>query len=182
MGVHGPRLQPEEHAEGAGRARGYRQDPRGDPRLHRQAAARLARPRPHRDLGDARSPGGGGLRLRGRLGARRPAGAAQDPHQAHRQRALHAGMQRRRHDADPASSGGRVSQPRHRPVRADPPRRGQIGARDGAGGASLHHGRAPPSALFPRGTAAHPQQVGRAVLDRRADPRLVRRRQSLRRS
>ena len=36
---------------------------------HRQAPARLARPRPHRDLGDARHPRRRGLPLRRRLGA-----------------------------------------------------------------------------------------------------------------
>ena len=46
---------------------------------HRQGftgkrAARLARPRPHRDLGDAGPPRGGRLRLCRRLGAGRPAG------------------------------------------------------------------------------------------------------------
>ena len=70
-----------------------------------QAAARLARPRPDRDLGDAGPAGRGRLRLRLRLGARRPAGVAEDAQRADPQRALHAGMQRRRHDADPASSG-----------------------------------------------------------------------------
>ena len=52
-----------------------RKTARGDPRGDRQAPARLARPRPDRDLGDARPPRRGGLRLCLRLGARRPAGA-----------------------------------------------------------------------------------------------------------
>ena len=54
------------------------QDHRGDPRGDRASPARLARPRPDRDLGDARPPGRGRLRLRLRLGARRPAGGAED--------------------------------------------------------------------------------------------------------
>jgi peptidoglycan/xylan/chitin deacetylase (PgdA/CDA1 family) len=45
------------------------------------------------------------LRLRRRLGARRSAGLAQDQKQADPQPALHAGMQRCRHDAHPASQG-----------------------------------------------------------------------------
>ena len=64
------------------------------------------------NLGNARPAGRGRLRLCLRLGARRPAGVAEDPHQADRQRALHAGMQRRRHDADPASQGQRIFRPR----------------------------------------------------------------------
>jgi len=55
---------------------------------------RLARTRPDRDLGDARSATGGRLRVRMRLGARRPASAAQDALRLlHRQRALHARTQ-----------------------------------------------------------------------------------------
>ena len=61
----------------------------------------------------------GRLRLRLRLGAGRSAGAAEDAQRADRQHALHAGMQRRRHDADPASQGVGISRPRDRPVRAD---------------------------------------------------------------
>ena len=57
------------------------------------------------DLGNARPPGRRRLRLCRRLGARRSAGLAQDQKQADPQPALHAGMQRRRHDADPASQG-----------------------------------------------------------------------------
>ena len=99
---------------------------RGDHQGDRQAAARLARPRPDRDLGDARPAQGGRLRLRRRLGARRPAGVAQDPGQADRQRALYAGMQRRRHDADPAPQGvgilrarASISSSRSTPTRTD---------------------------------------------------------------
>ena len=47
--------------------------------VDRQEPARLARPRPDRDLGDARPPRRGRLRLCLRLGARRPAGGAEDP-------------------------------------------------------------------------------------------------------
>ena len=74
-------------------------------RVHRPAPARLARARPDRDLGNARPAGGGRLRLCLRLGARRPAGRAEDARAADRQHALHAGMQRRGDDADPASQG-----------------------------------------------------------------------------
>ena len=45
--------------------------------------------------------------------------------------------------------------------------------RDGAGGASLHHGRAAPAEIFPQDLREHPQENRRAVLDRRADRRLV---------
>jgi allantoinase len=45
----------------------------------------------------------GGVRIRLRLGARRPACPAKDPHQADRQSPLHAGMQRCGNDADSAS-------------------------------------------------------------------------------
>ena len=78
LGVHRPRLQPEEHAEGRRRARRHPQDQRGDPRGDREKPARLARPRPDRDLGDPRPAGRGRLRLRLRLGARRRAGRAED--------------------------------------------------------------------------------------------------------
>ena len=46
-------------------------------------------------------------------------GVAQDAHQADRQRALYAGVQRRGHDAHPASQGVGVLRPGHRPVRAE---------------------------------------------------------------
>ncbi len=89
------------------------------------------------------------------------------------QRALHAGMQRRRHDADPASQGVGIFRPRARPVRADLRGRGRRRARDGAGAASLHHGRAAPAEIFPPHFRNHPEKARRCVLDRRADPRLV---------
>ena len=173
MGVHRPRLHPAQHAEGGGRARRHPPHPRGDRASLRQAAARLARPRPHRDLGDAGPAGGGRLRLCLRLGARRPAGVAEDARQADPQRALHAGMQRRRHDADPASQGLGIFRPRARPVRADLRGCGRRRARDGAGAASLHPGRAAPAEIFPPGDRADRGAQGRAVLDRRADRRLV---------
>ena len=78
LGIHRPRLQPEEHAEGRRRARRHPQDQRGDPRGDRQEPARLARAGPHRDLGDPRPPRRGGLRLCLRLGARRRAHGAED--------------------------------------------------------------------------------------------------------
>ena len=126
VGVHRPRLHPAQHAEGGERARRYPQNPRRHRRGDRQAAARLARSRPDRDLGDARPAGRGGLRLCRRLGARRSAGLAQDARQADPQCALHAGMQRRRHDADPASQGVGILRPRARSVRADLRRRRRL--------------------------------------------------------
>ena len=119
VGVHRPRLHPAQHAEGAGREGRHPHDHGGDQEGDRQAAARLARPGPHRDLADAGPAQGGRLRLRRRLGAGRPAGVAEDPRQADRQHPLHPGMQRRGDDADPASQGVGVLRPRHRPVRAD---------------------------------------------------------------
>ena len=92
---------------------------------------------------------------------------------ADRQRALHAGMQRRRHDADPASQGVGILRPRDRPVRADLRRRGGFRARHGAGGASLHHGRAASAEIFPPHLRDHPEEVRRRVHDRRTDSRLV---------
>ena len=134
-----------------------RKTTRGDPRSHRQEPARLARPRPDRDLGHPRPPRRGGLRLRLRLGARRPAGGAEDARrQADRQHPLHPGMQRRRDDADPAPQGGRIPRPRHRPVRAALRRRAAFGAGHGAGRAPLHHGCAAPAQIFPRRARAHP--------------------------
>ena len=112
---------------------------------HRQAAARLARPWADRNLADARSPGRGRLRLCRRLGARRSAGVAENPRQADRQPALYARMQRRRHDADPASQGVGIFRPRARPVRADLCRFRRLGPRHGALDPSLHHGRAAPA-------------------------------------
>ena len=64
------------------RRRPARRDPRhdrGDPRVHRQGAARLGEPGPHRDLRDARLPRRGGHRVRRRLGPRRPAGVRSRP-------------------------------------------------------------------------------------------------------
>ena len=75
VGVHRPRLHPAQHAEGAGREGRHPHDDGGDQEGHRQAAARLARAGPDRNLGDAGPAQGGRLRLRRRLGARRPAGA-----------------------------------------------------------------------------------------------------------
>ena len=99
------------------RARRHPQDFGRDPRGDRQKPARLARTGPDRNLGDARPPRRGRLRLCLRLGARRRAGGAENARQADRQPALHPGMQRCRDDADPASQGQRVSRPRGRPVR-----------------------------------------------------------------
>src|SRR5688572_15133157 len=166
LGVHGPRLYAAQHAEGGERARRHRPHRRGDPRLHRQAPARLARAGPDRDLAYARPAGRGRLRVRRRLGARRPAGGAQDAHQADRQHPVHAGMQRRGDDADPAPRGGRVLPPRHRPVRADLRRLARLSARDGPGRASLHHGRGAPREVLPARARGHAQARGRAVLDR----------------
>ncbi len=90
LGVHRPRLHPAQHAEGRGRAPGHPPDDRGDRGVHRKAAARLARPRADRDLGDPRHPGRGGLRIRRRLGARRRAGDAQDARRADRQHPLYS--------------------------------------------------------------------------------------------
>ncbi len=73
------------------------------------------------------SVGRRGLRICLRLGARRPACPAQDPHQADRRHPLHAGMQRRRDDADPAPQGRGILRPSDRPVRAALPRRGTLG-------------------------------------------------------
>ena len=127
LGVHGPRLHPAQHAEGGERARGHQEDQRCDRKGDRQAAARLARPGPDRDLGNARYPRRRGLRLCLRLGARRSAGLAEDAHQADRQHPLHPGMQRRRDDADPASQGVGILRSRDRSVRAD--LRGRSGLR-----------------------------------------------------
>jgi allantoinase len=49
--------------------------------------------------------------------------------EADRQPALHAGMQRRGDDADPAPQGREYQRPRDRPVRAALPRRGRESAR-----------------------------------------------------
>src|SRR6185437_586475 len=49
-----------------------------------------------------------------------------------------------------------------------------LGAGDGDFGASLHHGRAAPYQILPQDLREDPQEEGRAVLDRRADRRLVR--------
>jgi hypothetical protein len=64
--------------------------------------------RSHRDVGNPGPTGRRGLRICLRLGARRPALFAEDPDQADRRYTLHAGMQRRRDDADPASQGQRI--------------------------------------------------------------------------
>ena len=107
LGIHGPWLRPEEHAEGSRRARRHRENDRTPSRRSPGAAARLARARADRNLGHAGHPRGGRLRIRLRLGARRSAGHAEDAQQADRQRALYAGVQRRRDDADSAPQGRR---------------------------------------------------------------------------
>ena len=68
-----------------------------------------------------------------------------------RERAVHAGVQRRRDDGDSASQGIRISRPGDRSVRTVVFRRARIGARHGGRRAPLHHGRAAPAPLFPRG-------------------------------
>jgi hypothetical protein len=93
--------------------------------------------------------------------------------QADCQPALHAGMQRRRDDADPASQGERVPRPRRRPVRPALRRCAALRARHGARRAPLHHGCAAPPQIFPQRPRAYPEIPRRRVLDRRADPRLV---------
>ena len=156
LGIHRPRFHPEEHAENRRRAPRHPQNRGGDPRRRRPNPARLARAGADRDLGDARPAGRGGLRLRLRLGARRRAGLAQDPHPADRQPALHAGMQRRGDDADPASCGGRILSARDRSVRAALSRCAPIGADHGAGRAPLHHGRAASHEIFRRRPRRYP--------------------------
>ena len=119
LGVHGPRLHAEEHAEGRERAR---------------------RHRPHHARRSRASPG---ERPRGWLGPgltetwETPDLLAEAGYDyvcdwvlddqpvvlktrsgSDRQRALHAGVQRRGDDADPASQGVGVCRPRHRSVRA----------------------------------------------------------------
>ena len=173
VGVHRPRLHPAQHAEGGGRARRHPADARGHRAGLGQAAARLARAGSHGNLGDAGPAGGGRLRLCVRLGARRPAGVAEDARQADPQHPLHAGMQRRRHDADPASQGVGVFRSRARPVRADLCGLGGRRARDGAGAAPLHHGRGAPARAFPSGDRTDGVAAERPVLDRLADRRLV---------
>ena len=86
--------------------------------IHRTTAARVAGTWPDRDVGHARHPGGGRVRIRVRLGARRPAGARADANGIAGQRAVHAGVQRRRDDAHPASHGVGISGPCHRSVRS----------------------------------------------------------------
>ena len=51
-------------------------------------------------------------------------------------------------------------------------------AHHGAGRPSLHHGRAASREIFPPRVRGHPQKTRRAVLDRRADRRLVPRRRT----
>ena len=82
LGIHGPRLHPAADAPRRGPAQRHRRHHRGHSRLHRQAAARLGKPRPHRDLRHHRLAGRGGHRVRRRLGARRPAGARSRPRTA----------------------------------------------------------------------------------------------------
>src|SRR5271165_974338 len=62
-----------------------------------------------------------------RLGARRRACVAQDPHQTDRQSPLHTGMQRRRDDADPAPQGERILRSGDRSIRAALRRRSAVG-------------------------------------------------------
>ena len=52
----------------------------------------------------------------------------------------------------------RILRPRARPVRADLCRCRRLGARHGAGRASLHHGRAAPAEIFPPRVRGHPQK------------------------
>src|SRR5690242_17922830 len=97
----------------------------------------------------------------------------EDARQTDPQYSLHAGMQRRRHDADPASQGERILRARHGSVRADLQGLEGFGARDGDLGAPLHHGRTAPGEIFPANIPEDPEEAGRTVLERLADRRLV---------
>ena len=93
--------------------------------------------------------------------------------QADPEHSLHAGMQRRRHDADPAPQGERVLRAGDRPVRADLQGRQGLGPGDGDLGAPLHHGRGAPRQIFPQDLREDQEEEGRLVLHRRADRGLV---------
>src|SRR6185312_16686996 len=82
-------------------------------------------------------------------------------------------MQRRRHDAYPASQGVGVLRARHRPVRADLQGRQGFGTGHGDLGAPLHHGRAAPREILPENLREDPEEERCFVLERLADPRLV---------
>src|SRR5580658_4407737 len=103
---------------------------------------------------------------------------AEDARQADPQPALHAGMQRRGDDADPASQGVGILRARARSVRADLCGRRGFSAHHGAIGSPLHHGRAASRQIFPQDIRGNPQKARRAVLDRRANRRLVHRRRA----
>ena len=174
LGVHGPRLHPEEHAEGGGRGATTSPAP---PRRSREFTGR----RPRGWLGPGLTETWETPDLLVEAGYEyvcdwvlddQPV-VLEDARGADRQCALHAGMQRRRDDADPASQGVRISRPRHRPVRAAQSRCPQLRARDGDRRAPLHHGRAASPQILPRRDRAYPRRRRRRVLDRRADPRLV---------
>src|SRR5262249_41012464 len=98
---------------------------------------------------------------------------AEAPRQADPQPSLYAGMQRCRHDADPAPQGIGILRPRARSIRADLCRLGSLRARHGAVDASLHHGCAAPPEISAPHFRSHSQEAGRAVLDRSAYRRLV---------
>ena len=78
LGLHGPWLRAEADAPGRRPEDRHRRHDRGHQGLHRQAAARLGKPGPHRDRRDARPAGRGRHRICRRLGDRRAAGPAQD--------------------------------------------------------------------------------------------------------
>ena len=98
---------------------------------------------------------------------------AENPRQADRQRPLHAGMQRRRDDADPASQGAEYHDraiDQFEQLYSDARRSARVMALVAA---PLHHGRAAPAQIFPPALEHIREQDDVAVLDRRADPGLV---------
>ena len=102
LGVHGPRRRPGRHAPPARPAGGHPRVHGAPPEVHGPQAQGLARPRAHRDVGDARPPGRGGRGVRVRLGQRRS--ALRDPHDGGPAGVgpVHPGAERHSHDGDPA--------------------------------------------------------------------------------
>src|SRR3954468_23305983 len=173
VGVHGAQLRADAHPRPRGSACDHPAIDRRHREVHRQKAARLARAWTGPDLRDARLAGRGRDQVHRRLGLRRRADRDPDGSRAAGDAALHAGAERHPDDDGPAPRIGIPAAAREGQLRS---------ALRGGGRASQDHGHCRPS-LHQRRPS--PDQVPggdlrtcrpvpwRALLEWRADPRLV---------
>ena len=165
LGVHGARFCADADPADRGPARRHQTIVRRDREIHRQAADRLARPRPRPDLRHL------GLRHRmrpdlvRRLDPRRPAALGENQARPDPRRALQRRDQRHHADDLAPPRIRRAAEANHRRLR--PALRGKrgLGPRHGDRRAPLRHRRRAPHQIFRRAVRLH-QPPRRGALDR----------------